>query len=134
MFFRRGFRLLHLLFSCQFFCTLYTCASKNIEHDTPINIKMGGALFKQPRGRDALYLEVEIMLRRKAKLQNLGAFVDTKGSRSKGKRPRRRGLSSRKREEDDEVEEKLESLVFGRAPFQPSPAVQEADLSEEVRA
>ena len=83
---------------------------------------------------DALYLEVEIMLRRKAKLQSLGAFVDTKGSKSKGKRPRRRGLSSRKREEDDEVEEKLESLVFGRAPFQPPPAVQEADLSEEVRA
>lgn len=71
------------------------------------------------------------MLRRKAQLQ---AFVDTEGSRSKGKRPRRRGLSSGKREKDDEVEEKLESLVFGRAPFQPSPAVQEANPSEEVRA
>lgn len=73
------------------------------------------------------------MLRRKAKRQSLGAFVDTEGSRSKGKHLQRRGLSSGKREEDDEVEEKLESLVFGRPPFQPPPAVQEANLSEEVR-
>ena len=73
------------------------------------------------------------MLRRKAKLEGvggLGAFVDTEGSRRKTKRSRRRELGDEERE-GDEVEEKLESLVFGRPPFQPS-SPPHASLSEEV--
>jgi len=75
------------------------------------------------------------MLRRKAKLEDLGAlgaFVDTEGSRRKTKRSRRRERGDEEKE-GDEVEEKLESLVFGRPPFQPSTAPH-ASLSEEASA
>ena len=61
------------------------------------------------------------MLRRKAKRQSLGAFVDTEGSRSKGKHPQRRGLSGGKREEDDEIEEKTGEPGFWATSFPATP-------------
>ena len=67
------------------------------------------------------------MLRRKGKAGTVGAFVDSQGSR---KRPRQVPLSAA---ESDETGEKLESLVFGRQPFQPTPDAAESSSSEEVR-
>lgn len=56
---------------------------------------------------------------------NLGAFVDTQGSSSRRKRRKKLSEASDddaplqyEQEERDEVEERLESLVFGNQPFQ----------------
>ena len=56
------------------------------------------------------------MLRRKAKREEakgLGAFVDTRGSRKRSSEIENPASA------EYDVEEKLESLVFGKQPFQP---------------
>ena len=57
---------------------------------------------------------------------DLGAFVDTRGSTERRKRRKKLSeasdnntLESYSQEERDEVEARLESLVFGSQPFQP---------------
>ena len=57
---------------------------------------------------------------------DLGAFVDTRGSTERRKRRKKlseasdnTALESYSQEERDEVEARLESLVFGSQPFQP---------------
>lgn len=76
-----------------------------------------------------------------AEVSGVGWFVDTKGSKK-----RKRGKSSESsdgvsvepmgttsgRNVKDEVEEKLEEILFGRQPFQPK--VLEADLETESEA
>ena len=72
------------------------------------------------------------MLRRKAKreeAESVSAFVDRQGARKRPRQKRQAQLCT----ESDETGERLESLVFGKQPFQPAPAAARSSSSEEVR-
>lgn len=67
---------------------------------------------------------------------DLGAFVDTRGSTQRRKRRKKlseasddTNLESYSQEERDEVEARLESLVFGNQPFQPIPSSNSDEVS-----
>ena len=71
------------------------------------------------------------MLRRKAKreeTEGVGAFVDRHGARTRPRQKRRAQVPT----ESDETGERLESLVFGKQPFQPATAATQSASSEEV--
>ena len=73
---------------------------------------------------------------------DLGAFVDTRGSAQRRKRRKKlneasndTALESYSQEERDEVEERLESLVFGSRPFLPvhsEPSSSSDEVSQTV--
>lgn len=78
------------------------------------------------RGLDVHQLENMADKREHLDVGDLGAFVDTRGSTRRRKRRKKlseasddTNLESYSQEERDEVEARLESLVFGNQPFQP---------------
>ena len=73
-------------------------------------------------------------------LEDIGAFVDTSGYSKKSKRSHSESTGDHEGEQEqkDEVEERLEALVFGKQPFQPTVGasaarhILESSDSEEV--